>query len=398
MSFFTHSSTPQKLSDNVARFRYTEVPVEGGSSSLTQGNQIKFRFSSNQDSWHAPSLSYILYEIETLQNGAPIESAHNVVFNSNIGASLSNGGPSSINLNGVDVAVAQSPAVTSEMYNRMFMEKSVRSTIGEAFLDGRASGNLLQVAYQIPCGLVLGNDKAIPGGQWVYSVNLSNNFIRDCITSDGSSVGRSLPNLSITIKNARFVCCHVSPADQTSVPRNIAITCPSIHTQSTTVSADAIHTLAFTVPPSSRKLLFATQIANLTHLTASSCVGLDSGARFQSLQAEYSGQSQPTVAFDQTGPSIINQYLQLYNEKMSSGRSGMTTLSEFEAEPILACHFARSSESISTNVLLRAQLNASSGPGGASTVFCSALHDQSIIISYNGSGIIEQVVNSVLSA
>ena len=55
MSFFNHSSTPQKLTDNVARFRYTETPVEGGSSSLTQGNQIKFRFSSNQDSWHAPS-------------------------------------------------------------------------------------------------------------------------------------------------------------------------------------------------------------------------------------------------------------------------------------------------------------------------------------------------------
>ena len=397
MSFFTHSTTPRKLSDNVARFRYTSVPVEGGQGALTQGNQIKFRFSSNQDSWHSPSLSYILYEFEAKNGAASLTTAEGVVFNDNIGASLSNGGPSVITLNGIDVAVAQSPALTSEMYNRLFLENQVRETVGEPFLGGRSSGDLIQVAYQIPCGLVLGNDKAIPGGQWVYSVNLSNNFIRDMVTSDGSDVGRSLPNLTITLKSAQLVCCHVSPQDNMPIPRNIAITCPSIHTQTTTVSADAIHTLAFTVPPSSKKLLFSTQIANLSHLSATGCTGLGSGARFQSLQAEYSGESQPTVPFDQTGPSIINQYLQLYNEKMSSGRSGMLTLSEFEQEPVLACHFAKSPDAISTQVLLRAQINAGSGPGGASTVVCAALHDQSIVISYNGSGVVDQVVNSVLS-
>ena len=397
MSFFLHSSTPRKISDNVTRYRYTEVPNESGPGALTEGNQIKFRFSSNQDSWHSPSLSYILYEIEAKVGGNSLTTADNVAFNDNLGASISNGGPSVVTLNGVDVAVAQSPAITSELYNRLFMESPVRDTIGAPFLSGRSSGDNIQVCYQIPCGLVLGNDKAIPGGQWLYTVNLSNNFIRDCVVTDGSDVGRSLPNLNISLKSARLVCCHVTPHDNMPIPRNIAITCPSIHTQTTTVSADAIHTLAFTVPANSKKLLFATQVANLNHLTATSASGLGSGARFQSLQCEYSGESQPTVPFDQTGPSIVNQYLQLYNEKMSSGRSGMLTLTDFEAEPVLACHFAKSPDQIATNALVRAHINASSGPGGASTVICGALHDQSIIVSYNGSGVVDQVVNAVLS-
>ena len=50
---------------------------------------------------------------------------------------------------------------------------------------------------------------------------------------------------------------------------------------------------------------------------------------------------------------------------------------------------------IATNALVRAQINASSGPGGASTVVCGALHDQSIIVSYNGSGVVDQVVTKI---
>ena len=85
---FLHSSTPRKISDNVTRFRYTEIPNENGPGALTEGNQIKFRFSSNQDSWHSPSLSYILYEIEAKNGANSLTTADGVAFNDNMGASI----------------------------------------------------------------------------------------------------------------------------------------------------------------------------------------------------------------------------------------------------------------------------------------------------------------------
>ena len=71
MSYFDLSSDGRIPRDGLRKHVQTQIPTEGGALS----GLIRFRWTSSQDSWFIPSLSYLMYEFEIQKTGGNIVAA-----------------------------------------------------------------------------------------------------------------------------------------------------------------------------------------------------------------------------------------------------------------------------------------------------------------------------------
>ena len=202
MSYFDLSSDGRIPRDGLRKHVQTQIPTEGGALS----GLIRFRWTSSQDSWFIPSLSYVMYEFEIQKTGGNIVAADQFETCAFPGAAVAQVVPRLFNLVSTNVATITSPGVTAAMYARQYGQKETRETIMEPFNKGFFSDDLktFNVAYQPPCGF-FNMDGAIPSGLLRLGINLSTNYINDMMASRATAdKGALIPGLSIVLKKATF--------------------------------------------------------------------------------------------------------------------------------------------------------------------------------------------------
>ena len=392
MSYFDLSSDGRIPRDGLRKHVQTQIPTEGGALS----GLIRFRWTSSQDSWFIPSLSYVMYEFEIQKTGGNIVAADQFETCAFPGAACSSGGPTTVQLGSTNVATITSPGVTAAMYARQYGQKETRETIMEPFNKGYFSDDLktFNVAYQPPCGF-FNMDGAIPSGSYVLGINLSTNYNHDMMkVRDVTDKGAQIPGLSIVLKKATFHATHVQPSGTPSIPRTVTIPLVDITTNNQSVTAAGTHALSFSVPASTKRCLVASQLLSQT---ASAYKGITnfSGAAFQTLSGQFKGQSIPQVPYSSESGETVRKYLDFYNEQLSSGRSGYDTIAEYKAEPILLLPFASDSQNMDTNLILRTQMD---GATNQSLVHVGTVHDSVVVLGYNNDGsVMESCTYAVLS-
>ena len=100
MSYFDLSSDGKIPRDGLRKHVQTQIPTEGGALS----GLIRFRWTSSQDSWFIPSLSYVMYEFEVQKTGGNVVAADEFVTCAFPGAAASSGGPTTVQLGSTNVA------------------------------------------------------------------------------------------------------------------------------------------------------------------------------------------------------------------------------------------------------------------------------------------------------
>ena len=200
MSYFDLSTDGKIPRDGLRKHVQTQIPTEGGALS----GLIRFRWTSSQDSWFVPSLSYVMYEFEVQKTGGNVVAADEFVTCAFAGAAASSGGPTTLQLGSTNVATITNPGVTAAFYSRAYGSKENRDTIMEPFVKGFFSDDLktYNVAYQPPCG-IFNTDVAIPSGSYVLGVNLSTT--RELVSDTGVQVFLSLIIDFIKFTNCFFV-------------------------------------------------------------------------------------------------------------------------------------------------------------------------------------------------
>ena len=392
MSYFDLSSDGRIPRDGLRKHVQTQIPTEGGALS----GLIRFRWTSSQDSWFIPSLSYVMYEFEIQKTGGNIVAADQFETCAFPGAACSSGGPTTVQLGSTNVATITSPGVTAAMYARQYGQKETRETIMEPFNKGYFSDDLktFNVAYQPPCGF-FNTDVAIPSGSYVLGINLSTNYINDMMASRATAdKGALIPGLSIVLKKATFHATHVQPSGTPSIPRTVTIPLVDITTNNQSVTAAGTHALSFSVPASTKRCLVASQLLSQT---ASAHKGITnfSGAPFQTLSGQFKGQVVPQVPYSNESGETVRKYLDFYNEQLSSGRSGYDTIAEYKAEPIVLLPFASDPQNMDTNLILRTQMDGSTQQ---SLVHVGTVHDSVLVLNYNNDGtVMESCTYAVLS-
>ena len=392
MSYFDLSSDGRIPRDGLRKHIQTQIPSEGGALS----GLIRFRWTSSQDSWFIPSLSYVMYEFEIQKTGGNIVAADQFETCEFPGAAASSGGPTTVQLGSTNVATITSPGVTAAMYARQYGQKETRESIMEPFNKGFFSDDLktFNVCYQPPCGF-FNTDVAIPSGSYVLGINLSTNYNHDMMkVRDVTDKGSQIPGLSIVLKKATFHATHVQPSGTPSIPRTVTIPLVDISTNNQSVTAAGTHALSFSVPASTKRCLVASQLLSQT---ASAYAGITnfSGAPFQTLSGQFKGQSVPQVPYSSESSETVRKYLDFYNEQLSSGRSGYDTIAEYKAEPIILLPFASDPQNMDTNLILRTQMD---GATQQSLVHVGTVHDSILVLNFNNDGsVMESCTYAVLS-
>ncbi len=392
MSYFDLSSDGRIPRDGLRKHVQTQIPSEGGALS----GLIRFRWTSSQDSWFIPSLSYVMYEFEIQKTGGNIVAADQFETCEFPGAAASSGGPTTVQLGSTNVATITSPGVTAAMYARQYGQKETRESIMEPFNKGFFSDDLktFNVCYQPPCGF-FNTDVAIPSGSYVLGINLSTNYNHDMMkVRDVTDKGSQIPGLSIVLKKATFHATHVQPSGTPSIPRTVTIPLVDISTNNQSVTAAGTHALSFSVPASTKRCLVASQLLSQT---ASAYAGITnfSGAPFQTLSGQFKGQSVPQVPYSSESSETVRKYLDFYNEQLSSGRSGYDTIAEYKAEPIILLPFASDPQNMDTNLILRTQMD---GATQQSLVHVGTVHDSILVLNFNNDGsVMESCTYAVLS-
>ena len=392
MSYFDLSSDGRIPRDGLRKHVQTQIPSEGGALS----GLIRFRWTSSQDSWFIPSLSYVMYEFEIQKTGGNIVASDQFETCAFPGAAASSGGPTTVQLGSTNVATITSPGVTAAMYARQYGQKETRESIMEPFNKGFFSDDLktFNVAYQPPCGF-FNMDGAIPSGSYVLGINLSTNYNHDMMkVRDVTDKGAQIPGLTIVLKKATFHATHVQPSGTPSIPRTVTIPLVDISTNNQSVTAAGTHSLSFSVPASTKRCLVASQLLNQTATTYSGITNF-SGAPFQTLSGQFKGQSVPQVPYSNESGETVRKYLDFYNEQLSSGRSGYDTIAEYKAEPIVLLPFASDPQNMDTNLILRTQMD---GATQQSLVHVGTVHDSILVLNFNNDGsVMESCTYAVLS-
>ena len=399
MSYFDLSSDGKIPRDGLRKHTQTAIPTEGGALS----GLIRFRWTSSQDSWFVPSLSYVNYEFEVTKTGGggpgnqgTIDASDEFALCYFAGAAASSGGPTTLQLGSTNVATITNPGVTAAFYSRAYGSKETRETIMEPFSRGVFGSDLrtVNLCYQPPCGF-FNSDVAVPSGSYVLGINLSNNFIADMMASRATvDKGANIPGLSIVLKKATFHATHIQPSGTPSIPRTVTIPLVDISTNNQSVTSAGTHALSFSVAASTKRCLVASQLLNQA---AAGYKGITnfSGAAFETMSGQFKGQSIPQVPYTSDNGDTVRKYLDFYNEQFSTGRSGYDTIAQYRDEPILLLPFASDPQNLDTNLILRTQID---GNANQSLVYVGTVHDSVVVLNYNNDGsMMESCTYAVLS-
>ena len=392
MSFFDLHSDAKIPRDGIKKHTVVAIPSEGGS---TQG-LIRFRWTSSQNHWFVPHLSYVLYEFAISKTGGLVQEADLLQFVSFPGAAASDGGPTTLTLQGTNIATISNPAVTAAFYTRLYGAKDTRDSILQPLEVGivAADNSTVTCAYQPPCGF-FNSDVSLPNGSYVLGINLSNNYINSMVANRSvADQGANIPGLQITLQKATFMAVHVEPSGTPSIPRTITVPLVDISTNNQSVTSNGTHALSFSIPASTKRVLVASQHLNPTAAGANGSTSF-TGAAFQTISGQFKGQSVPMTPYDTSNESLIRKYWDFYNEQLSSGRSVFDTIFQYQAQPIIMLPFASDPNNLDTNLVLRTQMQ---GGTTNSLVHLGTIHDSALVVNMSSdSSMMESCTYAVLS-
>ena len=120
------------------------------------------------------------------------------------GAAASDGGPTTLTLQGTNITTITNPAVTQAFYTRLYGAKDTRDSILQPLEVGvmAADNSTMTCAYQPPSGF-FNSDVSLPNGSYVLGINLSNNYINSMVANRSvTDQGANIPGLSITLTKA----------------------------------------------------------------------------------------------------------------------------------------------------------------------------------------------------
>ena len=392
MSFFDLHSDAKIPRDGIKKHTVTSIPSEGGATT----GLIRFRWTSSQNHWFAPHLSYVLYEFAISKTGGLVQEADNLIISSFPGAAASSGGPTTLTLNGTNITTITNPAVTQAFYTRLYGAKDTRDSILVPMTQGLVAGTnaTLTCAYQPPSGFFQ-SDVSLPNGSYVLGINLSNNYVNSMVYNRNvADQGANIPGLSITLTKATFMAVHVEPSGTPAIPRTVTVPLVDITTNNTSVTSNGTHALSFSVPASTKRVLVASQHLNPAAAGANGSTVL-TGAAFETISGQFKGQSIPQTPYDNSNESMIRKYWDFYNEQLSSGRSVFDTIFQYQAEPIIMLPFASDPNNLDTNLVLRTQMQAGTTN---SLVHIGTVHDSALVVNYSSDGsMLESCTYAVLS-
>lgn len=245
MSFFDLHSDAKIPRDGIKKHTVTAINSEGGATS----GLIRFRWTSSQNHWFVPHLSYVLYEFAISKTGGLVQDADLLQFVSFPGAAASNSGPTTLTLQGTNITTITNPAVTQAFYTRLYGAKDTRDSILQPLEVGvmAADNSTMTCAYQPPSGF-FNSDVSLPNGSYVLGINLSNNYVDSMVANRSvTDQGANIPGLAITLTRATFMAVHVEPSGTPSIPRTVTVPLVDISTNNQSVTSNRSNAMFFAV-------------------------------------------------------------------------------------------------------------------------------------------------------
>lgn len=391
MSLFDLSTTTQKASDFAKQMRIQEFKSDGGN--LT-GN-LKFRFSASENQHWIPSASYVMFKFAVGKGagaGTALVSGDNVKLAQNSAACAISAAPCMHSINGVNVGTSSMPAQSAQVLDRMFMSQEVRNTIGDiknltAARLGNLVGNFFQTAMIPPLGLWYYSG-AVPGGNHQLQFTMSSNLVQDMIYS-----GRATAGLGVTLTDVSLFAAFAQPQSDIKIPSTVMLNLTEISTQTAHHSVNGSSTVSVSQPASTKKVAIATQRSDLSDASAGGATYFNGLAFSSGPSCEYAGQTSPTTLYNGSDDKM-RQYTDLYLNSLMSARSTYSTIAEWDTEPLTLHPFAKASDSIDTNMLIRFTGDGATIP---SNIIISSIYDSVVVLSYGGDSQITGVQYSVVS-
>ena len=146
-------------------------------------------------------------------------------------------------------------------------------------------------------------------------------------------------------------------------------------------------------PASTKKVAIASQRSDLANSAAGGASTFNGMIFTSGPSCEAFGQTSPTTLY-QGDDDQMRKYTDLYLNSLMSGRSTYSTIQEWALAPITLHPFAKSSDSVDTNMLIRFSGDGSTTP---SNIIVASIYDSCVVLSYAADGSVEGVNYSVVS-
>jgi hypothetical protein len=363
--------------DHSMNHRMTEVSPDGNALS----GDLRWRFTSSANHYWVPKQSYVILKFSiTGAGGAAITAANTTVLSADFGS----GSWATVGhqINGQMCGQTSNPAQDSMLYKRLFMKRGFRDTLGGGlfFTSEQAFvGTDATVIWVPPLGLY--NVPGSIGGQSQHVLNatLHNDLAHRIIAQ--SSLDRS--SITVALTSAKFMMASVMPTSVIRPPKTLVIQTLDMNTNSQTVNSNGSSTLSYTVPPSTRRIIVSSQLADLRSDSARGATFLG-GAPLDNLHVDYASQQVPQLPYVGS-TDTLRKYADLHGQSLLYGDSVFDSISEYARTPITGHLFSKSPEDVSTSAVVR--FTCSTASTNVSNVFCTALHYNSIVLQHDASGV-----------
>ena len=388
-----------KASSFTRGLRMVEVPSQANNTT----GRIVFDWSSPDNSYFLPVSSYVLMEFSIGKTGgAAIVTSDDIDLSENPGAAAVTSCQHFIN--GTSVGLQSNVPVAKQVLTKAFMQRQVKESVGDVFnvtaarTDG-VTGNSIQTAFQPPLGL-WNLDSGIAGrARHQLELHMQTNLIASMVESNnaGSSKGRSLPGLTVTLSSIRLYCAYATPMEPIKPPSTQFIALNDLHISSQAHVANGSSTQSYQVPSSTHKIFVTSQHLNLSDATATGATGLF-GCLHNATQpplVDYAGTQVPSRVYSNGQLDGHRAYLDLYSSTLlASGSSAYDDLLEWTANKLYLHNFPKAVDDTSTNAIVRFNANGTTKP---SSILLCALHDSVLTLGYDASNAITSVNYATLS-
>ena len=391
MSLFDLSTTTQKASDFAKQMRIQEFKTDGGN--LT-GN-LKFRFSASENQRWIPSASYLVFKFAVGKGAGgttALVNGDNVHLAQNPAACAIGAAPCMHAINGVNCGTSSMPAQSAQILDRMFMTNEVRNTVGDiknltSTRTNNLIGNFFHTALIPPLGLWYYSG-SIPGGNHQLQFTMSSNLVQDMIHS-----GRGTTGLAVSLTDVSLFAAFAQPQSDIKIPSTVMLNLTEISTQTAHHSVNGTSTVSVSQPASTKKVAIASQRSDLSNVNAGGATTFNGMDFTSGPSCEAFGQTSPTTLYN-GNEDLMRKYTDLYLNSLMSGRSTYSTIQEWALAPITLHPFAKSSDSVDTNMLIRFSGDGSTTP---SNIIVASIYDSTVVLSYALDGSVEGVNYSVVS-
>jgi hypothetical protein len=377
MSEFQNSSSLAVPNDGSMNHRMTEISPDGNALS----GDMRWRFTTSANHYWTPGSSYVILKFSiTKAADAAIAAADATVLSADFGASAWS--TVSHQINGQMCGQTSNPAQDSVLYKRLFMKRGFRDTLGGGLFytsETVFTGSEATVLWVPPLGLY--NIAGSVGGQSQHVLNatLHNDLAHRLVAQ--SSLARS--SINVRLMSAKLMMATVMPMSVLRPPKTLVIRTLDLNTNSQTVNSNGSSTLSYTVPPSTRRIIISSQIADLRADSSRGATFLG-GAPLDNMHVDYAPQQVPQLPY--TGSAdTLRKYADLYGQSLLRGDSVYDSIVEYAQAPITGHLFSKSPEDVSTSAVVR--FTCSTASTTPSNVFCTALHYNSIVLQHDSSGV-----------